>query len=104
MIENIFQSLPTKTNLEEFHDLLVAPNVRIERIISPAGCKTSEEWYDQKENEWVMVLQGKGVIIFEDTKIVTMKAGDHLLIPAHQKHRVIKTDEHEDTIWLAVFH
>ncbi|SBS26330.1 Cupin domain protein [Marinomonas aquimarina] len=102
-IENIFSNLSAHSDKEQFEDLIKADNVRIERIHSPANCELSNEWYDQPENEWVTVLQGYGVIAFEDARIVTLKAGDHLLIEAHEKHRVIKTSAQKTTVWLAVF-
>ena len=60
-------------------------------------------WYDQMEDEWVLVLQGAGRIQFEDGTEQTLYAGDHINIAAHQKHRISWTDPSEITIWLAVF-
>lgn len=103
MIENALQCLPTDTSKEHIQPLLAKPNVRIERIVSH-GQVTEGEWYDQEENEWVMVLEGSGTLIFEDAKIVTLNAGDFINIPAHYKHRVIQTTPDQATIWLAVFY
>lgn len=102
-IENIFSYRHNESQQEQFSDLLTTDAVRIERIVSPANCELSKEWYDQSENEWVTVLQGYGVIAFEDARIVKLAAGDHLLIQAHEKHRVIKTSPEQTTVWLAVF-
>lgn len=102
-LENIFSNLPVGLAEEQFKDLVKTDNVRIERIVSPAQCELSSEWYDQSENEWVTVLEGYGVLAFEDARIVKLEAGDHLLIKAHEKHRVIKTSADQATIWLAVF-
>lgn len=102
-IENIFNNSALNSTTEVFEDLVKDKNVRIERIVSPINCELSGEWYDQMENEWITVVQGFGAIAFEDARIVKLGPGDHLLIKAHEKHRVIKTSTLEATIWLAVF-
>ncbi|MEZ6091453.1 MAG: cupin domain-containing protein [Pirellulaceae bacterium] len=61
-------------------------------------------WYDQEENEWVVVLKGEAALLFEDGESVQMMPGDHVLIPAHRKHRVQWTTPDEPTVWLAVFY
>lgn len=103
-IENIFNNLPIDPSQEHFTDIIHSNNVRIERIVSYAESSASKEWYDQEENEWIMVLQGSAAIVFEDAQIVTLKTGDNILIPTHKKHRVIKTSPDEATIWLAIFY
>lgn len=104
MIENLFTNLPNDTSQEHFQPLVNAGPVNISRIVSYAKSSPSQEWYDQDEAEWVMVLKGYGVLIFEDFRIVTLNAGDCLTIPAHSKHRVVKTDPDQATIWLSVFY
>lgn len=103
-IENIFGNLPLDSSQEHFTEITNADSVRIERIVSPAGCELDGKWHDQTENEWVTVLQGFGAIVFEDARVVSLKPGDHILISAHEKHRVIKTSKEEPTVWLAVFY
>jgi cupin 2 domain-containing protein len=62
-------------------------------------------WYDQDEAEWVVVLKGEAKLLFEDDhEPITMRPGDHVLIPAHRKHRVEWTTPDEPTVWLAVFY
>jgi cupin 2 domain-containing protein len=39
----------------------------------------------------------------ETIRRVEMGAGDHLVLPAHRRHRVAWTDPDEETTWLAVF-
>lgn len=90
---------------EVFEDLVKSPHVRIEKIISHGHSSPKHGWYDQDENEWVVVLAGHGRICFEqDNRIVELKAGDAVDIKAHQKHRVEWTTPDEPTIWLAVFY
>ena len=99
LLSNLPQNLP-----EELSAVFQEANgVRIERIVS-VGHKSPERfWYDQQEHEWVMVLKGAARLQFED-RVVEMKAGDWINIPAHQKHRVEWTSPDEPTVWLAVFY
>lgn len=102
-VPNLYQSLPKNLPEECFDVLLSQKNVRIERIVSHGDHTPAGQWYDQLENEWVIVLQGGGVIEYENGEQVTLKTGDYLYLPAHLKHRVISTLEHEHTVWLAIF-
>jgi cupin 2 domain-containing protein len=100
---NIFSDLPKSIDKEVFEDILTRGNIRIERIISHGHCSPESGWYDQEENEWVIMLSGSGTLLFEDERVIELKAGDYVLIPAHQRHKVIRTDAEQPTIWLAVF-
>ncbi|MCG3863528.1 MULTISPECIES: cupin domain-containing protein [unclassified Photobacterium] len=100
---NIFSQLPAKLDNEEFIDLLKTDSVRIERIVSQGHITPIDEWYDQSENEWVIVLEGRAEVSFTNGEIKRLEKGDHLYIPAHQKHRVSWTEPNKLTIWLAVF-
>ncbi|RJX70951.1 cupin domain-containing protein [Vibrio sinensis] len=101
---NLFNDLPANFNEEQFDDLLVHKNLRIERIVSHGQSSPDGFWYDQQEHEWVTVLKGFAQIEFDDGKIVDLNVGDHLNIAAHQKHRVRSTQAETETIWLAVFY
>ena len=53
-----------------------------------------------------MLVSGSAVLSIEkDSGIerVELNPADHLLLPAHQRHRVESTSQTEKTIWLAVF-
>ena len=78
--------------------------MRIERIVSKGHSSPDVGWYDQDENEWVMVISGYGVIEFFDGRKVTLKQGDYITINAHEKHKVIETAPTKNTVWLAVFY
>lgn len=101
---NLFADLPDAHQAEQFEDILRLPGVRIERIVSCGQSSPADYWYDQPEGEWVMVLQGQGVIEFEDGRLLTLNPGDNLNIPPHCRHRVVATAENTTTIWLAVFY
>jgi cupin 2 domain-containing protein len=101
---NLFSDIPDTLPDELFDDLLTADGVRVERIFSQGHTSPTSGWYDQEENEWVVVLQGAGTIAFEDGDEVTLAQGDYLNIPKHTRHRVVWTDPEVVTVWLAVFY
>jgi cupin 2 domain-containing protein len=101
---NIFELLPGTFEKESFSDLVNHEHVRIERIISKGHTSPDEGWYDQDENEWVIVLKGAGLILFEEGTEIPLNKGDYLNIPAHIKHKVKWTDPDKITVWLAVFY
>ncbi|OEU60592.1 MAG: cupin [Desulfuromonadales bacterium C00003094] len=104
MTGNIFDALPADVSHEIFEDIVRTSHVRIERIISKGQASPEVGWYDQDENEWVIVLEGSGSILFKDGMQVVLNKGDYLNIPAHSKHKVLGTDQEGLTIWLAVFY
>jgi len=103
MTNNLFTDLPENIPDELLTTLLKAANIRIERIVSHGHVSPDGLWYDPDEHEWVVVVKGAARLQFED-KIVEMKPGDFVNIPAHRKHRVEWTTPDEPTIWLAVFY
>jgi cupin 2 domain-containing protein len=100
---NLLSNLPKNLPEELTTVLLKGDQVRIERIISTGHKSPEGYWYDQSENEWVMVLTGAAKLAFED-RVVDMLPGDSINIPAHRKHRVEWTSPNEPTVWLAVFY
>lgn len=103
-MSNVFASLPVDLQSEVIEDLVNHEGVRIERIISKGHTSPENGWYDQDENERVMVLQGSGTLTFQDGNEVRLFPGDYINIPAHAKHKVSGTDPMATTIWLAVFY
>jgi cupin 2 domain-containing protein len=102
MSSNLFAALPTASPTELFTTLLNEGSVRIERIVSYGQASPDGFWYDQDQDEWVIVLQGAARLEFED-RTVEMNRGDFLNITAREKHRVVWTSPDEPTIWLAVY-
>lgn len=100
---NIFDNINIDKEKEEFIDILKSENVRIERIVSNGQKNEDGFWYEQDENEFVLLLEGKAIIEFED-KDVKLQKGDYLDIKAYVKHRVKYTSQEKPTIWLAVFY
>lgn len=103
-LSNVFQEIPASLKSEVFDDLVCSPDVRIERIISKGHTSPTDGWYDQDENEWVILLDGRALIEFENGEIAALERGDYLNIESHCKHRVSWTDPERVTVWLAVFY
>ena len=102
---NIYSVVPDRAPGEIFETLVDSGDVRIERIISDGHASPEGFWYDQDENEWVLLVQGRAGLRFEgEDQIVLLGPGDWVDIPAHVRHRVEWTDPDEKTIWLAVFY
>src|SRR4051812_27345667 len=101
--KNLFAEIPNQLSKELCETLLDAGTVRIERIVSQGHASRPDFWYDQNESEFVLLLTGAARLRLED-RVINMKPGDCLDIPAHQRHRVEWTIENEATIWLSVFY
>ena len=101
-MNNIFDAIPENIESEIFELLAKSETTRIERIISKGHKSPDSGWYDQDENEWVLVLRGEAILLFVDETSVNLKAGDYINIPAHKKHKVEWTDPEIETVWLAV--
>jgi cupin 2 domain-containing protein len=104
--DNLFDDFPEEFDEDEFiEDLVDNDNVRIERIVSQGHSSPENFWYDQDEDEWVVVLAGGAGLVFEDEEDEkVLRPGDHIRIPAHKRHRVAWTAPDEETVWLAVFY
>ncbi len=103
-LENIFKQIEGNFNKEIIDSIVNSDNIRIERIVSKGHISPEGFWYDQEENEFVLLLQGKAALEFDNKNIVHLKRGDYLIIEKHEKHRVIYTAKNTLTVWLAVFY
>jgi len=101
---NIYSKIPGIKDKEMFQSLLVNKKIKIERIVSWGQNTEKEKWLKETRDEWVIVLKGVGTLRFrKDNRLITLKAGDYVLIPANTSHRVEWTSPREKTIWLAVY-
>ncbi|MCZ6673158.1 MAG: cupin domain-containing protein [Verrucomicrobia bacterium] len=98
---NLFSDIPDASPEEIFEKLHEQPGITIERILSNGQATAEGKWYDQDFDEWVLLVQGKGQLLFEDGTEQTLNTGDYLFIPQHQRHRVVRTEK--STIWLAIY-
>jgi len=101
--KNIFQGIPHELQEEFFETVTETDSFRLERIVSRGHSTSEGEWYDQEQDEWVILLKGRAELLFEEgSRRLEMGPGDHVLIHSHQRHRVEWTSEDEDTVWLAL--
>lgn len=102
-LSSIFSNIPDSITEEIFETLLRTDHFKLERIISSGHATAPGEWYDQDNNEWVIVLSGSASLLFEGSEeVLVMNPGDYVFIPAQRRHRVEWTDASQKTIWLAL--
>ena len=100
---NLFASVDRVATEEQVLLLLATPDTRIERIVSTGQASPPGFWFDQKWDEFVLLVSGPARVLIEgETATRSLQPGDHLIIPAHVRHRVEWTSASEPTIWLAV--
>jgi cupin 2 domain-containing protein len=100
---SLFEGIPAECPEELFETLCSAKNIKIERIVSKGQASPEGFWYDQEQNEFLLVVQGSaGLKIEGEDYVVVLKAGEYLNIGSHVRHRVEWTDSSCKTIWLAV--
>jgi cupin 2 domain-containing protein len=99
---NLLEQLPGNPDEEVFEQLLESGQVRVERIVSKGHTSPPGFWYDQAQNEWVVVLKGAATVNVEGEGDHHLIPGSYLNLPAHTRHRVEWTDPDTETIWLAV--
>lgn len=102
-MNNVFADIPAALTDEIVQTLLTSSNLRVERIISLGHSSPDGFWFDQEQNEWVVLLKGAAKLRFENAdELVAMQPGSFVNIPAHQRHRVEWSDPAQPTIWLAI--
>lgn len=99
---NLLSQLPAAQPNEVFESLLRHPGFHLERILSWGQVTPEGEWYDQAQNEWVLLLAGAARLLVEGQEALALGPGDAVLLPAHCRHRVIWTDPEKATVWLAL--
>jgi len=100
---NLLADLPQPLPEELFQTLLERPGCRLERIVSRGHATPQGQWYDQAWDEWVLLFKGAAALEIEGREaLLELHPGDHLLLPAHQRHRVAWTDPAGETVWLAL--
>jgi len=104
MVKNFLNDLPGKQPEEFFEDIIKGKNFRLERIVSDGHSSPPDFWYDQDQNEFVLLLSGSAQLEFQDNTVVNLTPGDSIDIKAHSKHRVSSTSPSGKTVWLAIFY
>lgn len=100
---NLYRSIPADLPREITEVVLAAAHFRVERIVSKGHGSAAGYWYDQEQNEWVLLIKGEAKLQFEN-EAAYLLPGDYINIPAHVRHRVEWTRQDEETIWLAIFY
>jgi cupin 2 domain-containing protein len=103
---NLFDDIPSVLPDELTQLLIDRGGTCIERIVSHGHSSPDGFWYDQEEDEFVLLVTGSAKLRFADneSELFKMQPGDWIHIEAHRKHRVEWTTPEELTIWLAVFY
>jgi cupin 2 domain-containing protein len=80
---NIFANIPAALADEQFTALWSTDTIRVERIISHGQASPPGFWFDQKHAEWVLVLQGAALLVFEGTSIRSRSSAATIFISRH---------------------
>lgn len=99
-LANLFdpgEQMPEETTVT----LYEAGGTRIERIVSWGQTSPEDFWYDQDEDEWLVLLKGRAILRYDDGSLQPLYKGKPCLIPAHVRHQVAATTS--PAIWLCVF-
>jgi len=102
-IKNLYSPVLEENSKEVFDTIFSKKSIRAERIFSNGKSSPAGFWYDQEEDEWVVLLKGFASLEFENDQTLEMGEGDYLMIPAHTRHRVKSTSTDPVCVWLAVF-
>jgi cupin 2 domain-containing protein len=102
-INNLFTPIPQPSTEERFEKLLNTSHLTLEKIVSTGQATPPGQWYDQEQDEWVILLSGSAGLLFEaENTPHELHPGDYVHIPAHLRHRVEWTDSSQPTVWLAL--
>lgn len=100
---NLFDNLPADRTAEHFDILATLGDGKVERIVTFGQCSAEGFWYDQDQDEWVLLLRGRARLEIEGIREpVVLNPGDYINLPAHTRHRVAWTTPDEPTIWLTI--
>jgi len=101
---NILRGLAAGAAAEVHERLAAGRAFRLDRIVSTGQATPPGDWYDQAEDEWVMLVAGEaGLRIEGEAAPRILGAGDWLHLPARCRHRVEWTSEGGPTVWLALY-
>jgi cupin 2 domain-containing protein len=103
MKDNLLAPIHGPIHQEIFEPLLRGGEFRLERIVSKGHVTPPGNWYDQDQDEWVLLLSGAARLRFEgETELIELQPGEFVNIPAGRRHRVEWTDSAGQTVWLAL--
>lgn len=73
---DLFADIPDNLKDDLIETIFQTSNFRIERIVFHGQCFKEGFWYDQSENELVILLKGNATLRFENqSQLIKMKPG-----------------------------
>ncbi len=99
---NLFNSISIKSSKEQFTDLLKGSRFKITKIVSNGFKSPENNWMSEPSDEWVILLKGRAKLEIEGGNIISLIAGDYILIPANTKHKLLYTSKKPFCYWLAI--
>ena len=69
-VRNIYAEAGSARGAEIFDTLFENAAVQIERIASQGSSSPEGFWYDQDQDEWVLVLRGAATLEFADGELI----------------------------------
>jgi cupin 2 domain-containing protein len=100
---DLLAGLPAAGPAEHFATLLERPGLRIVRIVSHGHATADGEWFDQADDEWVIVVSGSAELrIAGENAPRALRPGGYAFLPAGCRHRLEATDPDGPTVWLAI--
>ena len=101
---NLRQGAPGDPEAEQVETLVRGRTARIERIVSLGQVSPDGFWYDQPEDEWVLLASGVASLRLEGEEVARrLGPGDWVFLPAGVRHRVDATSTQPPCVWVAVF-
>ena len=73
---NLFANLPELSGSEQSLTLFEDSGITIQRIVSQSYNSPVDFWYDQDEDEWLMVVRGEATLEFEGGRVETDSLSD----------------------------
>ena len=91
--------MPAVAVAEDVQPLVVNGATRIERIVSTGQASPAGFWYDQEEDEFVLLGTGAARLAIEGRpEPVLLEPGDWVNLPAQCRHRVEWTSAQPPTV------
>ena len=61
---NIFEEIVVDKNEEKFFEIFKNNKIKVEKIVSNGQKSPENFWYEQKENEYILLLEGFAILEF----------------------------------------
>ena len=100
---NIFKDPPlNEFQPESFETLVKTMAIHIERIVTNPHFQAPGQWFDQENDEWVLLAEGEAEIELITGEIIKLKKGDYFLIPSLMRHRLYSVSNNPGCVWLGI--